>query len=342
MSYTQINQDILKTLGYFWLRIFENAEYVESFSRTLAIHLSDLERVSAALPEYMARGELPVFDDQELHLFRFQEAALDRDAHKYGDGLEYGTPGAIFGQQLQLLDRWSYPIAVDLSPAYLASDFSAEGEIWQRDIDYTVADGRIVFREDPLLLSQVVKLPQLAADGTTTFDFFLWGFKTDRDYQAVKDFYGVVAGVAAASSKVYKEAVNIAWDLRTEGASVQNIKRLLSLASDVDYVGQAGQIEDIFPEGDRICVQTENALYTAPIGTEVLFPIGSSLSIGEVIFDTFILRQSSEDVDFTDFEALLLDFGFLGLNYSSSLLIPNATVTVSKRHGSGWTYVEHE
>ena len=152
----------------------------------------------------------------------------------------------------------------------------------------------------------------------------------------------MVAGVAAASSKVYKEAVNIAWDLRTEGASVQNIKRLLSLASDVDYVGQAGQIEDIFPEGDRICVQTENALYTAPIGTEVLFPIGSSLSIGEVIFDTFILRQSSEDVDFTDFEALLLDFGFLGLNYSSSLLIPNATVTVSKRHGSGWTYVEHE
>lgn len=341
MSYTQIKQDVLKTLGYFWLRLFQNTQFVESFTKTLSIHLADLERISDELPTYSARTEMPVFDDQEMHLFRFREADLDRAAHHFGDAeLVYGDSGVVYGQQLQQLERWSYPIDVSLNPTYLAGGFAA-GNVWQRGIDYTIANGRIIFRQDPLTLA-IAKFPKAGIDGTTTFEFLLWGFKTERDYQAVKDFYGVVAGVAAESSEVYQQAVNIAWDLRTLGASIENIKRLFSLAAQVDYVDQAGTIEDIFPEGDRICVQTENSIFTAPIGTLVLVPVGTVLAVGDVIFDAFAIRQSTEDVDFADFEALLLGSGFLGLNYQSALLIPNATVTVSKHHGSGWTYVEYE
>jgi hypothetical protein len=343
MSYSTTKQDVLKTLGYFWLRVFKNAEYIDSFTKTLSIHLTDLERVSEELPEYLSRAEIPVFDVQEVHLFQFDEADLLTDAHVFGEsGLVYGEPGVTYGQQLVELEEWSYAIDPDLSPAYLAVGLFEDVEIWQRDVDYRVENGRIVFREDPLQQPRIAKVPRQVAGGGTVFEFFMWGFKTERDFQAVKDFYGVIAGVAADSSEVYKEAVNIAWDLRTIGASVGNIKRLLSLASGVDYVDQAGTVEDIFPEGDKICIQTENAVYTAPVETTVLVSIGSQLSVGEIVFDAFAIRQSFEEVDFEDFEALLLDSGFLGLDYDSSLLISNAAVTVSKRHGSGWTYVEHE
>lgn len=343
MSYVDVKLDVLKTLGYFWSRLFRNAEYVDSFSKTLAIHLADLERVSEELPEYLSRTEIPVFDVQEIHLFQFNEQDLDTDAHKYGEeNLEFGDARVTYGQQLTRLEEWSYPIDSTLSPAYLSIGLFENVEIWQRGIDYRVENGRIIFREDPLQVAGISKAPQYDATSGTSFVFFMWGFKTERDFQAVKDFYGVVAGVAAANSEVYKQAVNIAWDLRTLGASTENIKRLLSLASGVDYVDRVGTVKDIFPEGDKICIQTEDVVYTAPVGTQVSVQIGDTLSVGELIFDAFAIRQSFEEVDFEDFEALSLDSGFLGINYLSSLLIPNATVTVSKRHGSGWTYVEHE
>lgn len=340
MSYAEIRQNILKTLGYFWTRIFQNADYIDGLSKALAIHLTDLEAAAEELPEHMSRLEIPSFGSRQLYLFRFSEADLEYTANHYGDGLAYGTD-ALYGQSLRTLEQWKYPCDATLAPMYLTAGFTST-TVWQKDIDYTLEDGYIVFRQDPLQLTDVVKLAQQQDSGEVLFDFFLWGFSVSEDYRAVKDFYGVLAGITGDSSEVYRQAVNIAWNLRTQGATTENIERLLALATGVDYVEQAGTVQDIFAEADRICVETENAVYTAPLETQVLTAVGRAVAVGELIFNSFTIRHSHEDVDFVDFEALLLNSGFLGCNYGSSLLIPNAEVNVLKRHRPGWSYVTAE
>lgn len=342
MSYSDIRQDVLTTMGFFWSRLFQNAGFVEAFTKVLSIHLADLERMTEELPAYLSREDIPVFDEQEVHLFEFNEENLEQQVYDYGaSGLTYDDAGLLFGQEFSGEPVWAYPITQALSPMYLASDITDDAMIWNRGIDYVVQDGHVIFRTDPLDLDGVARRAVLTEDGKSVFKFFMWGYKTQRDYNAVQDIYGAVAGVAANSSDVYKKAVNIAWDLRTEGASVQNINRVFALAADVDYVEQAGQVEDIFPEGDRICVLTENAVYTAPIGTETVVSVGAQIEVGERIFDAFSIEHSSETISFSYFEALLLDPGFLGMDYSTPLLIPNTMVTVEKIHDPDWTYVEH-
>ena len=336
MSYSDTRTKINEALGFFWLRVFTDTDFIKGWTQSLAVPFWNLDRMAAELPEYQGRYDIPIKDVKDTHLFVFSEADVDRDAHKYGDGLLYGE-GSIYGEQVVTLTEWNYPIAEDLSPAYLTGSVFGGHPVWQRGVDYDVINGRIIFREDPLNLPGVEKLPT-SADGETVIQFLLWGFKTDRDVQAVQDMFGVIGGVYQFdSSEDYKEAVNIAWDLRTDGASLQNIHRLLSHISDVDYVSAIGTVMQIFDEGDRVVVMTEDQVYTAPLGTGVLVELGDQLAPGTPIFNSYSLRSGKEEVDFEDFEGLLLEQGVLGSGYINGIFLPNEQVPVQLVHADSWT-----
>ena len=133
----------------------------------------------------------------------------------------------------------------------------------------------------------------------------------------------------------------MAWDLRIEGATVRNVNRLLSLLTDVDHVHTAGAVKDIYTEGNKVCVRTDTAVYTAPTGTAVLVNIGDSIEASQIIFDAFVVRQGNEEIDFEDFEGVALGSSHLP-NLNGDLFFVNDLVPVTRIRHPDWFSVRSQ
>lgn len=341
MHIIELKAKLLEVLGYFWLRLFNNETFVDAYTDALAVNFDFLETLVNELPEYQSRYTIPLKEIKNVYIFVFDENDLDTNAYHYGDGSLYGGT-AIYGKTLTALSEYVYPIATDLIPPYLSVSVLGDELVLQSGVDYEISEGKITFKNDPLTLANVVKRPLVNEDGELKYQFMLWSFQTEYDVYALRDFFGAVAGVCGESTQQYKDAVNLAWDLRVDGASKENILRVLSLAAGVDFVDQAGTVIDIYMEGDKVCVRTETAVYTAPININVLVSIGTSIEIGEIIFDAYSIRFGKEDVDFNDFGGLSLDDDFLERTYKETLFISNSQVDLTKRHAPDWSYVQHD
>lgn len=341
MSFSAERQKVLEMLGFFWTRVFLDSDFVDKYATTIAVQFQDLNEYVELLPDYLSRQLLPVTQVQDSRIFVFNESDLDRDAAKYGDGNHVYGDGLAYGQQLTVLNEWRYPIEPDYRPSFLAVDLLDPKAILQLDVHYTIRDNVITFQEDPLKLAGLRKYPTVV-DDEIEYGFLLWGFSVHEDVQAVNNFFGIVGGVAGDSSPHLKEAMNIAWDLRTEGASVRNIIRMLSYVTNTDYVSLEGKVLDIYTESDRVCVLTDTAVYTAPLGSQVLPHVvpGLVLQPADMIFDTFVLRTGRDVLDFEDFEGLTLGPGYVSQVAPHGLFFQNTEVPViQERHPDFFDFV---
>lgn len=342
MLFSSERQKIIDILGFFWSRVFLDSDFVDKLATAVAVQFQGLNDYVAELPDYLSRALIPIDRVGCSRIFVFNENDLDRDAAKYGDGRRTYGGGLTYGQQSAALTEWRYPIAAGLTPKFLTVNLVDPAAIMQIDVHYTVADGVITFKTDPLKSAGLQKYPTVH-EGQVKFGFVLWGFAVHEDIQAINNFFGVVAGIAGDTSSMLKEAMNIAWDLRTEGASVRNIARMLCYITRTDYVDKAGQVVDIYTESDRLCVLTDNSVYTAPLGSSVVdgMHIGSNIQIGDIIFDTFVLKAGQELLDFEDFEGLTLGPGYVGGIAPNGLFFPNIEVAVSQeRHPDFFDFVD--
>lgn len=336
MGYSDTRTQILNTLGFFWTNVFEDLEFTDNYATTLGIQYNDLNTIVENTPTVKARRDIPVFDIEDYRVFVFDERALDRDKYKYGDdGITYGG-GLLYGEQLAgELDEYSYPIDVDTIPLFMSATPFAGDDIMQLGVDYRIEGDRIIFKENPLDAPNVLK-NVVNEEGSTQqfFQFALWGFKTNVDRQNIQSFYGAIGGITGDSSEDYKEAMNIAWQLRVDGASVANLTKLLSLTTNVDYVDQQGQVLNIFNEGDGTCVETENAVYCAPLGTPLNTSISQTINEADIIFDTFAIYDNTSNIPFEDFEGLLLGAEFT-TDLKNAIYLPNEYVDMDQDTTTG-------
>jgi hypothetical protein len=187
----------------------------------------------------------------------------------------------------------------------------------------------------------VEKRTKIDADGQVFYTFFLWGFQVTEDIKALNKFFGNMVGYCGASSTATKAAINVAWDLRIGGTTVRNVHRLLSLLTDVDHVHTAGKVVDVYTEGNKVCVRTDTAVYTAPTGTTVLVNIGDSVVASQIIFDAFVIRQGNEEIDFEDFEGVALGSSHLP-HLNGDLFFVNDLVPVSREKHPDWFTVRSQ
>jgi len=338
LSFLDQRKRVLNILGFFWTRVFLGTEFVDGYSRSLAVLMNDIANAYDRLPDYLARLKIPLFETEEHRLFLFDEAELLRDAHHYGDEGLFYEGVTTYGSKITRFDSFTYPIEEGFDPPFLATGIIDPIDILQKDVDYTIEDNLITFKKNPLDLPTVQKNLQTSEDGDF-FNFLLFGFKVQRDIEAMKEFFGIFAGVVGDTSELYRRAVNTAWDLRVEGATSENTIKLLSVVSDTDFVDKEGTVTDVFEEGDRLCVLTENAVYTAPLGSVALVDAGDSLAVADVIFDTFILKSGRDLIDFEDFEGLALGRGFFDVEFGESLLFVNSDVDIIKERHPDFTDV---
>jgi len=338
--YSATRQRLLEVLGYFWSNLFLDSDFVVDYATSFAVPFSELADEVSRLPDYLSRYTVPITEPGSIRLFLLDESEEDTNAYHYGDdGLVYGGP-ALYGQENLTGNMRKFPIDAGFEPKYLATSIDSPATILELGVDYTIADGWITFLENPEGLTGLMKRAKLVGD-TTYFTFFFWGFQVQQDIEAVNNFFGSMVGVCGASTERTKRAVNVAWDLRVNGATVQSVGRLLSVLTDTDYVETAGTVAEIYPEGDRICVLTENAVYTAPLEAAVLAETGDLLSPGDEIFDTYAVKVGADVIDFDDFEGIALGPEFLPA-LGAPLLFPNTQQAITKEHRENWFSVRSE
>jgi len=339
MTYLDQYQEVTETLGYFWNSLFLQPEFVTGMTTSIALNTKMLNDLAARIPNYLGRHTIPAAEQWDYRMFVMDENTLDRQAFHYGDeGLTYNS-GATYGQLLTDLPDYRYDFPEGFSPAYLAVGITQPGAILTLGVDYEVEGSTIIFHEDPLDTPNIQKHASgVLKDGTTIFRFILFGFQVSQDIQAFCDFFATMAGVCGPTSPIMERAMNTAWDLRVDGATSRNINRTLALLTATDYVDQTGKIEAIYLEGDRICVLTDNAVYTAPAEAQVLYEVGDTIREGYFVFDTYLVKDGADYIDFPDFEGLTLGPGFVpGLH---GLFFENSIVDVVKtQHPSGFSIV---
>ena len=335
MSIPSTRDNIITVLGYFWTDVFLDSEFVQAFATSFAVPFEGLNELAFRMADYLNRDEVPALEPHAARIFIFDEEAENRDANRYGEeGLVYGGD-VIYGEQNTSAQNRRFPIDPAFSPKFLTVGITEPSVVLRLGEDYSLDSGNIIFFEDPLAIPGIAKNPKMGEDGSTLFDFFLWGFQVEEDINAVCTFFGTMAGICDVTNKWTEEAVQVAWDLRVHGATAQNLKRVLGILTRTDYVHTAGNVQNVFTEGDRVCVALEEAVYTAPASAAPLVNEGDAVVVGQTIFDAYAIRLGNEDIPFEDFEGLALGPEYLP-SVRGELLFVNDRVPIEKEQHPGW------
>jgi hypothetical protein len=314
---------------------------VRAWATSISVPIDDLNDDFLGLGDYFSRYTIPIKEPRSIRLFIFDEEFEDRSAYHYGDeGLVYGN-SVLYGQEIGPLDNRRFPISPGFEPQFLSTSINDPGNILQRGVDYEIEDNWITFLTNPNDLSSVQKKAKTGADQQTYFQFLLWGSQLQEDLEALCNYFGVMAKICGPSTVWTKELINVAWDLRVDGASVRNVQRALAVLTNTDYVGAPGKVEDIYTEGDRICVQTDNQIYTAPVEARPIVEVGDTIQADQIIFDTFSIHLATEDVPGPDFDGLSLGPEYMAA-LGSSILFPNSRVDIEKIRHPGWFTVRSQ
>lgn len=339
MSFKEIKDNIRKALGYYWLEIFADSEFIDNDITTMSVSLEELDQIVEDLPDYLRRDKIPLTERQTYSLVLLKEDNLGETPHRYGTDIEYAGSGVIYGDSLGADWKFSYPISDDVRFQFLCLHLTEADVVLTRDVDFRFQFGRIFFKKDPAKIPGVMTRPHGVLEGVPLLETILWGINTETDLNAVRDFFGIMADVIGDTSETYKKTVNVIWDLRIEGATDRNLGRLLSLVSDVDYV-EGGVVRDIYNEGDRVCIRTDDKIYTAPTGTDILVEIGDTLTEGQIVFDAYVLHSGKHIIPNEDISALVLDQKYVK-GIKGSLLIPNLRVPIGTKRSGGWYDIVH-
>jgi hypothetical protein len=318
-SFADAKLEFIKTLGFFWTQVFRDQAFLDGYADSVLVKFQDLDAYADTLPDYLSRYLIPLTKSSEIRLFAFREADKDTYAARYGQDFTYGQDLG-YGDIQPVPATVRYPIESGFKSKFLAVGLD-DGLILQAGRDYTIQDDVIQFNQDPCTLPGAFKISETLEDGSISYITFLWGFEVEEDVNALCEFYGVLAGVCAETSETLKKAVNLAWNLRVDGASVLHTVELLSLITGVDAVTEDGTVDLVFVEGDKVCVATENQIYTAPLPYEAIVGPGAKISPGDNIFNAFVVRGPNDPLFQDDFEALALGKGELRGTNGGILLV---------------------
>jgi hypothetical protein len=321
-------QEWLRLLGYFWQNVFLDSEFVDAYCTSIAVPVTQLNQEVSHLPDYVSRHLIPIGEDHPLRLFIIDEAQENRDAHRYGEpGPVYGG-NAFYGEQTDAPTNRRFAFDTTFLPQFLTTGIVNPQAVLRLNVDYFFEPGWITFRPDIMSLPGLQKRAT-STGAVTTYEFLFWGFQTLENLNAISAYFGTIAGIVGPSSRWMFDAMNVAWDIRQEGASVKNITKILGLTASTEYVDQSGTVRSVGREGDRLCVFTDTAAYTAPLTATALVQRGDRVSPGDIIFDSFAVHLATDFVPFIDFEGLVLGSGYIAM-VPNELLFVNTEVPLTR------------
>ena len=328
MTYYANHVQIAALLGRFWSEIAGSEEFVKGFQSIMELFTTNtqqrLDLIQACMSRQAAKATVPV----NLKLFRLQgkDRVATTTVYKWseltqGEGqILYGAPAGV--------PVWLYPFTGEVTPQWLCPSVLNPAAVLQRNVDFVIDtdNGMLVFYQDPETLTGVTRLPVSGPDHLPVLDIPLWGFGNQEDMQMVQSFWGWAAGVSDCSTPELLSAVNLALDLKMFGLTDELLARTLSFITDTDPIERDGVVKKVFKEGGRLCILTDNAIYTAPGSATTDLRPGDSVTRTQPAFDTWTVYPATAPVPPEAFPAVYLSGGCVLPAIKAGLLFRNSTV----------------
>jgi hypothetical protein len=340
---TALQDQVFDFLGSFWVEIFQEADLVDGIANGMAISLQALQTRYENLPKQASRKLIPLTEESTLRAFFLSEQDMEVVPHVYGaTGLAYGD-GKLYGVPSGTGTAYRFPWNREFTPAFLATGLNAGFTALQKDQEYIIypEEGYIDFMLNPFTIenSMVIAEPAREENDKNTYLVLQFlGVDVERDAQVLQDFYGFVADITSdSSSEVYREAVQLAWDLKVWGATEQTLKNILALGTDSGLAPIDGTVDRIFYEDQYVWVLIGETLTSAPASVPPLVEEGQEVEEGDQLFDTFNIQKASQAIELSLYSGLHLPSGFWGGNMDGSIFIPDEFSGVSLETAPGWT-----
>lgn len=277
---------LFQWLGTLWTALYEDSPYLRRCQGAKALaetqtHLDALECYALngrhTVPVHHRRRWYPVtvrLSERDtgpaaaLKLGMTPAPVLGRQPRgsAYPVGLEFKLGGSV-----TYADVVTYPAPLDLKGAAVAVDNIATPKVMLvRDKDFTIVDGTIVLRRDrdPFVDPDFVQTPGQGED----VEAVLWFTDAMIDRGHVQDYLGSVFGIAAASTDYDKAVLNAAWDMLTDGPTLNRVTAAVCALFGVPVTAGVETVDEILTQAGTTVIATDANVYTVP-GNAVLNPI---------------------------------------------------------------------
>jgi hypothetical protein len=333
-------KELKKALGFFWTSFYSNTSYIDAYTTSVAIRAQTTIYLEQVLKKYLSRTDIPVYKLHNTRLFNFSTKDMDTDEYKYGGDITYNQAGITYDTNDVYPLSPSFKIG-NFIPPYLSISIASPSSVLTLDVDYTVTNGWLKFKNNPIDNPDIKKI--IINDGTQTYTAFsLWGFNTLEDQNDICNFFGSIIGISGYNDEKVKEVINLVWDIRVNGLTTARLHSLFCLLTGVDPVTEEGVVKDIYEEGDSVCVQTDNNLYIAPKETTVLTAVGKTIYPYTLIFDAFDIRYGTEVLESSFLAGLTIDKGYIYLQHGGGIHFLNERMPVETYKPKGWYSLERD
>jgi hypothetical protein len=300
-------------LGLFWTRIYENADFVQSFEHgqgllAAQLYLDYLENI-----DLIDRNTVPVF-----HRERWKPIVIKRSDRGKGNAnllrvgmtpppkvgpQPAGTPyveGEVYkvGGHAEFTNATSYPLPDGLTDVMtcICDNIAVPKTVLIRGTDFIIRENTIFFLrnndpfDDPNFPRRVT-----TEEGHEDEEILLWTVDAliDRDY--VYRHLGYVMGLETESTEFYRKMINGLWDLYNLGTPISIVKSGLgALLGEPTIIHTREVVELIRPEDQYLKIVTDKEVYDvsldATLREEVV--VGAVLRAGEFLTETIRLYET--------------------------------------------------
>lgn len=262
---------IKQLLGVFWTRLFTEEDFILAVEN---LHAYFDKKRAARMKNWRASLSInrvrPAQDKMPLEIL-IPVDSVTRPNTTYEAILNGGTIG---GQQS--LNWVGYPEKPCGEPDYMADHVTlGQSVVLVKNLDYNYADGEFLFYVDPSTL-HLPTIKKTDADGTLRIYYKLFGFFLTKTLSNDD-----VAGFDNPALAPYADTVR---DIKTNGATVYNAKKLLGEFTGAVICQEDGAIDHAWSEQGTYCVRVNDKIYYGPRGVVNNFSHGASVKRGDILF----------------------------------------------------------
>lgn len=284
---------LLSLLGSFWSDAYQDETPASILYARARLDARALD-VTRDLAAAVSRFEVAVFDSVRWSLVTLRRSdRTDPPALPDFDGTLTFSPtnGARFGDPAPGNVYPAPPGLVRLP--LLCNRFTSPSLVLVGGVDFTLGDGRLVFRDDPFA-SPFLPSTEIWDDSGAVVDreVTLWAPFAAFDRDNVYTQFGYAAGVVGTSSERYRDLVNAVYDAATLGTTTRHLQAFFSAALGVDFVrGDVETVQDVFTDARGVCIVTDAGVYRYPGGSTPAVAVGDVLAGGDPLVDTVLFDE---------------------------------------------------
>jgi hypothetical protein len=280
---------LLGLLGSFWSEQYAGRDQLRVYGAATGevaaqAHIDLREAVDS-----VARQTVPVHHTEEWTLCYLRQSERGKAPARYGAAGVFGE-GLLYGGDAHD-DRPTWPCPVN-SVDVLANRISHPSAVLIRGVDFTIEDGRFVFRDDPFadsLLASRAVVDEMGVEVDRELALWLFRARTDREH--IWTHFGYVLNLKLSSSAGYRDLVNALLDAIVGGTAMQQVCDLLAAVTDCRLAGGDEVVESVLRERGELLVITDRDAYRYPAGASAVVAPGDRVSRADPLADTILFHD---------------------------------------------------